>query len=234
MSTTENPKYWAYLKVSDTLYLKSQTDSVLQTPFTPVTELIDYVYATYPENALSLLRNPFITNYELPPICKETLKVCAKRVCIDPLFQPEREIQLVSNHKTISTEFLRFIGQAYTLQDSLNLLKNLSQTSRNEEGFPIYSLALSQENIILAFQKNLNFKSKTHHAETLVCREYYLKHRKPLPKGTRIVTTLQPCRMCAAHILELSEEPKVYFLEKDTGPYSKNTLVSHIEFQLKD
>lgn len=233
MSTIENPKYWAYLQASELLYYKSETQTVIQTPFTPITELIDYIYTHHPDKALSILRNPFITNYELTPICRETLKVCAKRVRIDPLFSPEVEVRHTYFNKAISNEFLNFVGRPSSLTECFELIKALTKTQKNESGYPIFAIALSQDNKILALQKNLSLISKTHHAETLLCREYFLKYRRPFPKHTRIITSLQPCRMCAAHITQMIEEPKVYYLQKDTGPFSRNTLVSHIEVQVE-
>lgn len=233
MFTPENSTahFIAYLPLPHGEVLKAETQTLFQTPFTPITLLIDHVYRFYAKEALKILRERFITNYELSPVCRETLKVAAKRVRIDPGYTPDPSlIQSIILQPTTFSDYISTYSKIVSLNEAKNLLLQEIKTE-NLNGLSVYAIALSSKGEILSFQKNRSYHSKHFHAEVLLCRDYFLRHRQCFPKGTQIITSLQPCRMCAAHLIELTTDGdlKVFYLEKDTGPFSQNTLIHGLE-----
>lgn len=69
------------------------------------------------------------------------------------------------------------------------------------------------------------------HAEMRMLQKYYLEHRRSLPVGTRVHVTLEPCRMCAEHLVaacEDSQSLRVNFDERDPGPMARGTVLERM------
>jgi tRNA(Arg) A34 adenosine deaminase TadA len=94
---------------------------------------------------------------------------------------------------------------------------------------PIAAILVSGTHQILAWATNNSSKNKTLHAELNLIRSFQSKIGGQLPRDSRIYTTLKPCKMCAGMIWTAAEDIRsitVYFLEDDSGPYAKFTVLN--------
>ena len=69
---------------------------------------------------------------------------------------------------------------------------------------------------IIGWGVNLAAQNRTHHAETLSILAYLQSSgQTKLPKGCKIYSSLQPCKMCAGHIAQLGQDVSVLIGMKD-------------------
>jgi tRNA(Arg) A34 adenosine deaminase TadA len=104
---------------------------------------------------------------------------------------------------------------------------------RHQSNRPIVALLLApisgtKEFELLAAASNQNSKNRTLHAEVNLIQNWYRKTQKILPPGSVILTSLKPCRMCAALIWQSSDDRqslRVIYLENDPGKNAQNTAL---------
>jgi tRNA(Arg) A34 adenosine deaminase TadA len=85
---------------------------------------------------------------------------------------------------------------------------------------------------ILAWAVNTNRTNKTLHSEVNMIQHYCRSIGGPVPIGSRIYTTLKPCKMCAGMIWTAAEDIQkiiVYYGEDDPGPHAKVTMLSQTQ-----
>jgi tRNA(Arg) A34 adenosine deaminase TadA len=108
-------------------------------------------------------------------------------------------------------------------------LKTLSVPDRWRSDRSVSAILIDSENRILANAWNQNAVLKTRHAEMNLCAQLAaLVPNGKIPLGSRLYVSLKPCRMCAARIWEMAEDPtkiSVIYLENDPGPRAQGTLL---------
>jgi tRNA(Arg) A34 adenosine deaminase TadA len=107
---------------------------------------------------------------------------------------------------------------------------------RPSEGLPVAALLISADNQILSAALNCNSKNRTLHAEVNLIQCFYRNHRKKIPSGSKIITTLKACKMCAAMIwssAEQIESTEIFFGEMDEGKHARETVLNPGTFERK-
>lgn len=66
--------------------------------------------------------------------------------------------------------------------------------------------------------RNHNGRNRVHHAEFCLASAWWAEHRCPLPAGTTIFVTLQPCRMCAAALVAIAPVGGIVVRFRDVDP----------------
>lgn len=102
----------------------------------------------------------------------------------------------------------------------------------NVPGYNIGAVIVAPSGKLLAWGVNTRHQNYTFHAEVNALQSYYLlSGGKALPRGTRIYTTLKPCRMCAGMIrmgCEVDGDIKVFYGQEDDGAHACNTALDQL------
>ncbi len=218
-----------------------------------VSRLIQGIYEKYPDQGRAICRaRVYTTQPKLTPFCRGIVRVAAKRITIleraplPLLDQPVRSIDVSdwdTHFKTkgeiLETELkpvTRDLPGWMTLTRKLahHLALDLSRHSaRHQSDRPVVALLLSPVPGTRDFELrsaacNQNSKNRTLHAEVNLIQNWYRTTQKPLPKDSVILTSLKPCRMCAALIWQSSMNRKalrVYYAENDPGKNAQDTAL---------
>jgi len=207
---------------------------------------IDRASASRP-SPLFILRNRIYTNAQLTEMCHGMVRVAAKRVTgkirathhgitlgrkyVEVSYRWQDLSNWVSAPLANSLSTLRSKQlHHYFMQTALNLRDQISRHPgpRYLSHRPIAALLVSATHQILAIATNTHAKNKTLHAEINLIQSFQSKQGGKLPPGSRIYTTLKPCKMCAGMIWTAAEDIRslrVYFSEDDPGPSAKFTVL---------
>jgi tRNA(Arg) A34 adenosine deaminase TadA len=105
-------------------------------------------------------------------------------------------------------------------------------------GHNIGAVIVAPSGKLISWGVNTRYENYTFHAEVNALQSYYARRQTGLPRGTRIYTTLKPCKMCAGMIrmaCEVDGEIKVFYGQEDSGGHACNTaldLIPNIQQQL--
>ena len=190
-------------------------------PHTPLTDLIQGIYAQYPSEARAILRNRIQLNYDPSPLCLAMLKVAAKRWAPAGPNKPAGQTLAPPTPHLVPSSLPRL----QTLSEAPDLLATLLPRpgpTRALSSRAVSALLLSPQLEVLAAAANSNSQERTRHAELELVQGYWALHQKPIPRGAVLVVSLKPCRMCAAAIARTAED-KVLYLNDDPGPFARAT-----------
>jgi tRNA(Arg) A34 adenosine deaminase TadA len=221
----------------------------MRMPTSSVIRLIQGIYDVAPEQARRIVRNRIVTNAPLTEMCLGAVRVAAKRVTTlseAEVRLPENcEIRDVSQSRNALTEALEYERTLSppTISGQLSsdeLMKHAFELNRrsNEEkvlGRPLHqrdravaALLVSASGELLSWAVNSNASNRTLHAEVNLIQSYYRKSRSLLPPGSTLVTTLKPCKMCAAMIWHCAQDIRnlsvIYGLD-DPGRNARETVL---------
>ncbi len=207
--------------------------------------LIQGICQTRPDQARKLLRNRiFTTATHLSEMDWGMLKVAAKRIELGAAPQDlevyrDRAIAFQSRADHSAEVFLKpglvFKSHEESITYALKLAREVKVASiRHQSSRRIAAVLVSPEGELLAQAVNTSATNRTHHAEVNLVQAFCQSTGKALPKGSRIYTTLKPCKMCAGMIWSSVEDPSdftVYFFENDPGPHAQKTVFTRESFE---
>lgn len=206
---------------------------------TALTELVVAVWQAFPRRALRLLRRPIHVQRGCDPFEQEVLRVGAKRVRIDgDGGLPEVACTIDMRPAAIAARRLAIVGRpiaarAATGSDDVPALHRRLEAGARRDGprsrqdRPVAATLWSAEGRLLAWARNRNGRVRVRHAELTLVQAWCDRYGH-LPHGSRIDVSLEPCRMCAAAILQAWDEPeggRVRFEFHDAGPWSRSTAL---------
>jgi cytidine deaminase len=214
-------------------------------PSSAIVKLIQFLFDEYVDQSFFILRNRIFTTTHLKPMCEGMVQLAAKRATgeISPRSHGDslklewQELGSSDHHslKTRHQEEIQWkapliVGDAieayFALQDLISKIPRgevLHDFNR-----PIAALICGPDGSLLSWAVNNNSKNKTLHAEVSAVQKYFEISKRKIPKGSRIYTSLKPCRMCAGMILEMAEDPdgiQTIFFQDDPGPLAQNTVL---------
>jgi tRNA(Arg) A34 adenosine deaminase TadA len=240
----------AYLADSGKLYFAHHTQS--DAPTSAIVRLIQGVYARDPKNALSLVRNRIFSSSLATEMCHGMVKVAAKRLT-DCVPQAEIDEAISRSEKIDVSESFNALSNAFPFEENLNrdlavMIHEKKPSSevewmavakkllRDGENLPVAALLISKEGELLSAAINSNSQNRTLHAEVNLIQSFYRKHRRKIPSESKIVTTLKPCKMCAAMIWTASEKIEsiqVVYGQMDEGSHARETVLNPGTFERK-
>jgi tRNA(Arg) A34 adenosine deaminase TadA len=100
---------------------------------------------------------------------------------------------------------------------------------------PVAAILVSKTGELLEWALNTNAVNKTLHAELNLVQSFYRKFKSNLPAGSKLFTTLKPCKMCAAMLFDAVEDMRnfeVVYGEDDPGPNARNTALENFQRKL--
>lgn len=231
----------AFLTCEEKLYWARHQASGPQ-PTSAIVKLVQGLYEIYPDSAQKLVRRRIYATTKPTEMCRGMVKVAARRLTapITPV-----------DHNDLSFADLTFIeitapkpplppptfeGQSTTLGEPAHFMRavfELAQQVPREKPLykcsrPIAAILVSEKNEILAYAINTNVSNRTQHAEVNLIQSYFLTTKQGLPSRSTLYTTLKPCRMCAAMIWHMAEDPenlRVFYGAHDPGPQARHTIL---------
>lgn len=206
-------------------------------PHSVVTQLIQGVWDRYPAQAREILRTRIYTTEIVPVLDPEMVKVSAKRMSLVSeaewnVMRGEVSEEITFHHLEMAGESLpqTQMSQAQAmdfLKQELSKRSAQTQQSLYFRDRAVGALILSSKGDVLSYSLNHNAVNRTLHAETLCVQSYWNRQHSPIPENSTLITTLSPCRQCAAMIEIASPMMKVVYLEKDFGKMARSKSVTH-------
>jgi hypothetical protein len=210
-------------------------------PETPVSRLIQGLYARYPRLARKKVRNRIFMAGEKTAYCEGAMKVAAKRMTV--FSNPAEVVQALGDSSAIWEEVLSVLPQAPEpfVGDGFVSLSQAQARCEQGEGAiqrashrrflsdrPVAALLLSAKGEVLAEATNRGSENRTLHAEVALIHSWWSRSKERLPEGAQVLTTLKPCKMCAGLLVWYCENPqllRVSYRDFDPGPFGRQTIL---------
>lgn len=238
---------WSFLIHEKNVYY-STYKRLLGEPRSATVNLIQDIHSKLSPYVLRIVRNRIYTNVKLTEMCKGFVKVAAHRVS-DSFEGLDTGIDISGFHYvelgtgSISKERSFDVNTCSGFDDAnwMNLAEKLSKkTDRTKSLYEcdrqVAALLVSAENELLSIGINENASNKTLHAEVNLIQSFYERHKKPIPTGSTIYTTLKPCKMCAGMILTCAENIdgiRIVYKDFDHGTLGRFTVFDKLKPQLQ-
>lgn len=111
----------------------------------------------------------------------------------------------------------RVAGEGLDLADALGGVADPHAAAR-ERDRPIGAVLVDGEGTVLAVARNQGGTNRALHAEVSLVQGWWTRHARPLPAGSTVLVSLQPCRMCAALLVAMSDDGTVDVVYRRTDP----------------
>ena len=191
-------------------------------PHSAVTQLIQAVWQSEPAMARAILRRRIRTTAALTPMDRGMVKTAAQRVrelevvTVEPEW---RQLSFVDVYQPIELSALML----EVARDPMALAHRLAGESRREgllreRDRPVGCVLVGAGGELLAWAHNTNRLNRTLHAEVNLVQAWWAKEARPLPSGSRLYTTLEPCRMCQGMIRHCGPGTAVFYAKADGMP----------------
>jgi pyrimidine deaminase RibD-like protein len=199
-----------------------------------VGSLIEEIWKQLPQEARHITRNRVYFTVPLTPFCDGILKVAGKRASLisaieynqklDELFNTKTPIKIKSTQKNKLDFPFPQKKSLYTFEEAMNLAESLTEFSKIKIG----AVLLDSKNQLISWGWNQHSDIKTHHAEIMLINNYIATFQSKIPPQCTLITTLQPCAMCAGYLHAFCEDfnsLKIIYKNKDPGPKAQNSIL---------
>ncbi len=218
-----------------------------------VSALIEWVGYKQKRDQRSLLRRVIFLNHEPSPEDLLMIKIGAKRYSRVPsaenlptqidqkaraIERPQIRLQATPVHALASEvtlwrqELRSLFAQPQCAQSALELLDRIAASlERRKSSRRVGAALLCPKGRVLRVAFNMPWLCHIWHAEWLLLKEHLAENPLADLKDHRVVSTLKPCRMCAALIqrsfsLREGTPPRVIYQHFDPGPQAARTLLN--------
>ena len=254
LTTPPHPQNVAFLGCDAVVFyahaLARGTGTDPHAPHSPIVDLVQGIYETEPLQARRILRNRIYSTTMPTEMCRGMVKLAAKSLtapitkamgvtsAAEFKSQYKRLVELGTHHQSPGKPYPHSLWQnpqpPCSDQDFMRLARALAATiiregQRYECDRPIAALLVSTDGKILSWGLNSSTRNKTLHAEVNMLQSFHQRTGVGLPAGSRIYSTLKPCRMCAGMIWQCAQDItsiKVYYDEFDAGPNARETILN--------
>ncbi|MBM3382774.1 MAG: hypothetical protein FJY29_10075 [Betaproteobacteria bacterium] len=211
----------AWLEWNGTIYWCTYTRQPFE-PRTAVTCLVEGIWKSHPGLAHFILRSRIFIDYEPTALCRGAVIVCAKR--ITRLAQAPEDA--VSRMKAADRAVQ--VGKEHSNRLSPSLTPSSESAALYQRDRSIEAWLIDSKGRLLGCASNSSGRNRLQHAEMNLLQAWWQRERRPLPVDARLVTTLEPCPMCAGAIwecLEHRERFRVQFVEPDLGTAVRRSVL---------
>ncbi len=244
----------AWIKTADNLMLYATENPRDIYPFgSAVTRLIYGITMEFGEDRFRFLRQRISSMKKLNIWEQNLIKVCAKRASTVTTFDPTE----VPAHKCLdigqdlsadlsASRKQHLLGSPLLKDEALQLVSDIALNelhhSRNlglklhEAHRPVAAILCDAKDIVLAVGVNTNAACQMRHAEVNLVLQLCNLGMTAFPIGSKLYTSLKPCRMCAGlihsfGIRENASEPpplQIFAGEDDPGRFGRHHLLDDI------
>jgi len=203
----------AWLEWNGHLFWAQHKRSVFE-PRSAVSSLIEGIWRQKPGSAHFILRSRIYTDAPVTELCRGMVIVCAKRITglsEIPMDVKERMLNSISATR-VDVRSVDAFGAVLSHSRARNVRLE-SELVRAEENRSIECWLVAKEGRLLATAINSAGRNRTNHAEMNLLRWWWHKEARALPAGSRLITTLEPCPMCAGAIWECVESREDFLVE---------------------
>lgn len=206
---------------------------------TAVSALIAGIWQAAPRQALRLLRRPIYLLREPTEAEREMIRVAAKRW---RQIEPAQDAVTgwlsidVSAAAAISRRLAAIWLVATPTATPMEMARVIAGGGRREghrarQDRPVGAVLVGASGRVIAAARNRNGRCRVRHAE-LSLLQAWGEANGPIPAGSTLWVTLQPCRMCAAWWVAASGgAARVVFAERDPGPMAQGTALERLGIQ---
>jgi tRNA(Arg) A34 adenosine deaminase TadA len=199
----------------------------------PISDLIESIWLTDPDRARSITRNRIFHFSKASPACAGMIKVAAKRSSQLPFVEFEKcfEEALVDRGLIRHQRKMILRDPPITLPqkcDSIHSAMDLALKLADHSTSKIGALLLNSEKEVISWGWNQHHENRVMHAELMLIHHHMIKHGKSVPAHSTLITTLQPCAMCAGYLHAHSDDfnsLKIIYLKEDQGPFAQNSIL---------
>ncbi len=242
--------HYAWLDVGQERYFASgPIEPFLCRGDSAIVRLIQGIWDEVPDQARKILRSRiFTTANQLSEMDFGMIKVAAKRVQLGcglaefeaGLGEMRPKAFFARSQQNVkifdpTEDPLRFDSDQEAMVYALRLAQGIQTHEIRYKSYrPIAAILVSPEGRLCAAAANTSVPNRTQHAEVNLVQGYCSYSERNLPLGSKIYTTLKPCKMCAGMIWSASESPldlTVFYLENDPGPYAQQTVFTPQSFE---
>ena len=229
-----------------TFYFKHR--AAPQVPQSAVTGLIQGIYDRDPAMARKILRSRIYTQSRRNEMDAGMVKVAAKRIdfespvteLLESFGNVRHLIEILGGSRLIH-QGLRIATEIQVRDDldAIEICRTLLKAPST--GLPLYkcdrpvaALLVSDEGALLESSINQNASNRTLHAEVGLLQSYFARKGEGIPAGSRIYSTLKPCKMCAGMIVHCArdlETIEVIYVEDDPGRNARFTALDGLKIQ---
>lgn len=196
-------------------------------PRTVLSSLVEGIWQSFPGSAHFILRSRIYTTEPITELCRGTVIVCAKRSTFVPNVPEQIANRMISGEHSIQV----WPSEGVCSQNPLSLNSFTTSVSfgpRAEQNRSIECWLISREGRLLATATNRAGRNRIRHAEINLMHLWWMRERRALPSGARLVVTLEPCAMCAGAIWECVSDKsdfEVVYLHADTGSAAARSVL---------
>jgi len=199
----------------------------------PVGALIEGVWALVPDQARAITRNRIFSSHPLTHLCEGMLMVAAKR---SSYFDSE-----VYQQKFLATSHLSRIEVSLPGTEIFPSLRSIPSESLSEDqametaerlaknsSLGIAAVLLDEDKKIVSYGWNNHFPNKILHAEIMLVKNFVAQYKSIIPKNYTLISTLQPCAMCAGYLHQHCEDfnsLKIIYKDTDPGKFAQNSIL---------
>ncbi|MEY4065419.1 MAG: hypothetical protein RIR26_1627 [Pseudomonadota bacterium] len=192
-------------------------------PRTAVSHLIESIWDRFPGSAHFMLRSRIFTTADPTELCRGMVIVCAKRM--SRVAKIPEEISERMEMGSGAVDLSAVVHDAPVHLSSVSAGVSLLKAERDRS---IECWLVSAEGRLLGWAVNTAGRNRTQHAEMNLLRTWWKREGRPLPVGSRVVTTLEPCPMCAGALWECAasrEAFEVLYQHPDSGTVVRRSVL---------
>jgi hypothetical protein len=211
----------AWLEWNGQLYF-SEVRRSLYEPHSAVTQLISGIWQQFPGSAHFILRARIFLNYEPTELCRGMMIVCAKRFTRLPSVPVSVSSRIRGGDKAAIVIDPHFFCES-SQSSGVRFSTDIAEQNRSIEAW-----LLDAAGRLVGWGVNTAGRNRTSHAEMNLLRGWWFKNRCPLPAGGRLISTLEPCPMCAGaivHCLESQSNFRIEYLNADRGALMRRSIL---------
>ena len=238
----------AWLVAEGGILITATGAASFQHPWTSaVTRLIAGVNATFGEERYRYLRRRIFCDGEISTWDRNLVKVCAKRVTQCDNSTKDYAAQVTSATRVVdvgmdlladkdSERCSQAIGSHITPRDAMILTAQLASSEQQKfSGAKLHQaprsvacILVDHSGQLLGANVNTNAGSQLRHAEVNLLLSLAERGMPCIPNGATLVTSLKPCRMCAAAIVPhvQSSSLRIIALNDDPGPHGRHQMLA--------
>ena len=158
------------------------------------------------------------------------MKLAKRTINIGTPLSPDSKSIILREHFGRIFSADQALREAVLAKEKLALYEDFSLPKFRRDRL-VVAMLLDKTGVLLGAARNTNAENQAHHAEINLF--LYLKSQRmaSIPKGSTMISTLKPCRMCASLLIQLCDDPKsirVYSAEDDAGRFGRHQLLNEV------